>query len=110
MRLIVPVVTGFSQTVKEALRAGMRVGLDIGQPSYTAVEELKDTFAFFAREPDVKEPVDLFYGLLRSFLTKRVESIWRIQEEHPSSYRYVTDTEETEFIESADPRQTRFQP
>jgi hypothetical protein len=94
VRLVVPVVTGFSQAVKEALRAGMRVGLDIDQPGGAAVAELKDGFVFFTREPDVKEPVDLFYGLFRSFLTKRVESLWQIQEEHPSSYRYVTDSGE----------------
>jgi hypothetical protein len=49
---------------------------------------------FFIREPDVREPVDLFSGLLGSFLTKRVESLWKIQEEHPSSRRYVTDSGE----------------
>jgi hypothetical protein len=92
VRLVAPVVTGFSHGVKEALRVGMRVGLDIDQPGDAAVAELKDSFVFFTREPDVKEPVDLFYGLFRSFLTKRVESIWRIQEEHPSSYRYITDS------------------
>jgi hypothetical protein len=94
VRLVVPVAAGFSHAVKEALRAGMRVGLDVDQPADAAVAELKDSFVFFTREPDVKEPVDLFYGLFRSFLTKRVESVWQIQEEHPSSYRYVTDAGE----------------
>jgi hypothetical protein len=91
VRLIVPVIPGFSDTLKQALRSGMRVGLVLDQPCDTAVEELKESFVFFTREPDVKEPVDLFYGLFRSFLTRSVESLWRIQEEHPSAYRYVTD-------------------
>jgi len=91
VRLLIPVIPGFSNVLKQALAGGMRVGLDIDQPCDAAVEELKEAFVFFTREPDVKEPVDLFYGLLRSFLTKRVESLWHIQEEHPSSYRYVTD-------------------
>jgi len=91
VRLIVPVIPGFSDTLKQALRSGIRVGLDIDQPSDAAVEELQESFTFFTREPDVKEPVDLFYGLFRSLLTRRVESLWLIQEEHPSGYRYVTD-------------------
>ncbi|MBI4962263.1 MAG: hypothetical protein HY913_03215 [Desulfomonile tiedjei] len=99
VRLVVPVVAGFSDVVKEALQAGLRVGLEIDQPQTGLVKELQDCFVFFIREADVKEPVDLFYGLFRSFLTKKVESLWQIQEEHPASYRYVTDTGEVTLSE-----------
>lgn len=94
VRLVVPVIKGFSHVVKEALKADLRVMLEIDQPNETLVDELKDTFVFFVREPDVKQPVDPFSQLLKSFLTKRVESLWRIQEEHPRSYRYIKDTGE----------------
>ena len=94
VRVVVPVIAGFSKVVKAALRAGLRVKLEIDQPDSSLVNELMDSLAFFIREPYVKEPVDLFYGVFRSFLTKQVESLWRIQEEHPSSHRYVTDSGE----------------
>jgi hypothetical protein len=99
LRLVAPVATGFSHAVQEALRAGIRVKLAIDQPDDALVQELTDSFLFFLREPDVTEPVDLFYGLFRSFLTKRVESLWKIQEEHPSSSRYITDAGETTLSE-----------
>ncbi len=94
VRLVVPVMNDFGRVVREALRANLRVMLEVDQPSETVVDELEDTFIFFVREPEVKQPIDLFNGLLRSFLTKQVESLWRIQEEHPSSYRYIRDTGE----------------
>jgi len=56
------------------------------------VEELKDLFVFFAREPDVKAPAEFFYSLFSSFLNKQVASLWGIQEEHPFSHRYVMDS------------------
>lgn len=94
VRLVVPVAPGFSTAVKDALQFGLRVKLILDQPDDALVEDLKKCFVFFTREPDVKEPVDLFSGLLGSFLTKRVESLWNIQEEHPSSHCYVTDSGE----------------
>lgn len=94
IRVMIPVIAGFSELVRAALRAGLRVKLEIGQPDGRLVNELMACLAFFIREPYVKEPVDLFYGLFRSFLTKQVESLWSIQEEHPSSHRYVTDSGE----------------
>lgn len=94
VRVVVPVITGFSEVVKAALGAGLRVKLEINQPDASLVNELMDSLTFFIRERYVKEPVDLFYGLFRSFLTKQVESLWHIQEEHPSSHRYVKDSGE----------------
>jgi len=90
--LVLSVVPGFNQVAKEALRAGLRIVLVVDQPDEALVEDLKDLFVFFTRQPDVKAPVEFFYSLFRSFLTKRVESLWQIQEEHPSSYRYVTES------------------
>ena len=49
-RLVLPLVTGFSEPAKEALRAGLSVMLVIDQPDEALVEELKDLFVFFARE------------------------------------------------------------
>lgn len=102
VRLVLPVVTGFGQVAKEAMRAGLRIMLVIDQPDEALVEDLKDIFVFFTREPDVKEPVDFFYSLFSSFLTKRVESLWQIQEEHPSSYRYVTESGEVTLSKRLD--------
>jgi hypothetical protein len=92
VRLVVPVVHGFRKVMKDALQAGLRVKLEIDQPDEESVRELMDGFIFFTQELDVKEPVDLFFGLFRSFFSKKVESLWEIQEEHPHLSRYVTDT------------------
>jgi hypothetical protein len=91
-RLVLPVVPGFSEPAKEALRAGLSMLLLIDQPDQALVEELKELFVFFAREPDVKAPAEFFYSLFVSFLNKQTASLWGIQEEHPFSYRYVTDS------------------
>jgi len=99
IRLVVPVIHGFSRVVKEALRATLRVALEIGQPNGTVVDEIEDTFMYFVRQPEVTQPVDLFSRLLTSFLTGRADSLWRIQEEHPSWNRYVTDAGEV-FLSS----------
>jgi hypothetical protein len=102
VRLMLPVVKGFGQVAKEAMRAGLRIMLVIDQPDDTLVEDLKDIFVFFTREPDVKAPAEFFYTLFSSFLTKRVESLWQIQEEHPSSYRYATESGEVTLSKRLD--------
>ncbi len=91
-RLMLPVVTGFSEPAKDALRGGLSILLMIDQPDAALVEELQDLFVFFAREPDVKAPAEFFYSLFSSFLTKQLASLWAIQQEHPFSHRYVTDS------------------
>ena len=80
VRLIVPVLPGFSLIMKAALRAGLRVMLEIDQPNKELVDELIDGFIFFTLEPDVKEPVDPFFSLFRSFFAKKAQSLWQIQE------------------------------
>ncbi len=94
VRLVLPVVTGFGDMAKDPLRAGLSILLVMDQPNEALVEELKELFVFFAREPDVKAPVEFFYSIFRSFLTKRPAFLWEIQGEHPFSHRYITDSGE----------------
>lgn len=91
VRVVIPIVPGFSKAARVASFLRLPVKLEGGQPDPSLVDELAETLEFFLHNSAVSEPVDYFNGLLTALLHKLPVTLWSIQEEDPSLVRYVTD-------------------
>ena len=91
VRVVIPVVPGFSKAARVASFLNLPVKLEGAQPGPELIEELSETLDFFLHNKAVSQPVDYFSGLLIAILHKLPVTLWEIQEEDPGMVRYVTD-------------------
>lgn len=91
LRVLIPLVPGFSKAARVASFLNLPVKLEGAQPGPDLIDELFDTLDFFLHNKAVSQPVDYFGGLLVAFLHKLQVTLWEIQEEDPRTVRYVTD-------------------
>lgn len=91
VRVVAPIVAGFSKAVRVASFLRLPVKLEGTQPDPPLLEELAETLEFFLHNKAVSEPIDYFNGLLTAMLHKQPLTLWSIQEEDPALIRYVTD-------------------
>lgn len=91
VRVVIPIVAGFSKAVRVASFLRLRIKLEGTQPSAELIDELSETLEFFLHNKAVCEPIDYFTGLLTAVLHKLPVTLWSIQEEDPSMVRYVAD-------------------
>lgn len=91
VRVVIPVVAGFSKAVKVASSLHIPIKLEGTQPEPDVVEELHATLDYFLHHQSVSQPIEYFSGLLMARLHKVPITLWDIQEEDPASVRYITD-------------------
>jgi hypothetical protein len=91
VRVVIPMVAGFSKAVRVASFLHLPIKIEGTQPDESLLEELSETLEFFLHNKAVCEPIDYFSGLLTALLHKLPVTLWSIQEEDPSLVRYVTD-------------------
>ena len=91
IRIVIPIVAGFSKAVRVASFLHLPIKLEGTQPNPSLIDELSETLEFFLHNKAVAEPVDYFHGLLTALLHNLPVMLWSIQEEDPSLVRYVTD-------------------
>jgi hypothetical protein len=91
VRVLIPVVPGFSKAARVASFLNLPVKLEGAQPEAELIDELAETLEFFLHNKAVSQPVDYFSGLLIAILHKVPVTLWDIQEEDPGMVRYVTD-------------------
>lgn len=91
VRVVIPVVPGFSKAARVSSFLNLPVKLEGAQPGAELIEELSETLDFFLHNRAVSQPVDYFSGLLVAILHKLPLTLWEIQEEYPGMVRYVTD-------------------
>lgn len=91
VRVVIPLVSGFSKAVRVASFLQLPVKLEGAQPDATLIEELSETLDFFLHNKAVSQPIEYFSGLLTTVIHKDPVTLWDIQEESPSLVRYVDD-------------------
>lgn len=91
VRVVIPIVPGFSKAVRVASFLQLPVKLESAQPDATLIEELSETLDFFLHNKAVSQPIEYFSGLLTTVIHKHPVTLWDIQEESPSLVRYVDD-------------------
>ncbi len=91
VRLVVPIVVGFSKAVRVASFLRLPVKLEGTQPDPSLIDELAETLEFFLHNKAVSEPIDYFNGFLTAMLHRQPLTLWSTQEEDPALVRYVTD-------------------
>lgn len=91
LRIVIPVVAGFSKAVKVASALHLPIKLEGNQPQPDCIEELCSVLDYFLHNKAVSQEIDYFSGLLTAQFHKRPITLWDIQEEDPRSLRYITD-------------------
>jgi hypothetical protein len=91
VRVVVPIVPGFSKAARVASFLQLPVKLEGAQPDSALVEELSETLDFFLHNKNVLQPIEYFSGLLTAVIHKHPVTLWDIQEEAPAMVRYVHD-------------------
>jgi hypothetical protein len=94
VRVTVPVVPGFSSVVKLATSLNFAVKLEGSQPDPALVEELLRVVHSYLHQETVSEPIEYFHSLFLAFYRGDPVTLWAIQEEDPSRYRYLSDAGE----------------
>lgn len=92
VRVVLPIVPGFSKAVRVASFLQLPVKLEGSQPDAMLIEELSETLDFFLHNKAVSQPIEYFSGLLTTVIHKHPVTLWDIQEEGPSLVRYVDDS------------------
>lgn len=91
VRVVLPVVAGFSSAARVASFLHLPVKLEGAAPDPELLEEFSTTLDFFLYNKAVSQPIDYFSALLTAVLHKQPVSLWELQEEDPALVRYVTD-------------------
>jgi hypothetical protein len=101
-RVTVPVVHGFGKAVKLAVSLDLPVKLTMEQPDQSLIEELDSVLSLCLFQGTCNQPVGFLYELLFSYVENETSSLWTIQEDHPSRYRYVTDAGDVDYLRAPD--------
>jgi len=91
LRVVIPVVAGFSRAVKVASALHLPIKLEGNQPEPEVVEELCAVLDYFLHNKAVAQEMDYFSGLLTAHFHKLPITLWDVQEEDPGSLRYIND-------------------
>lgn len=89
VRVVVPMVAGFSKAVRVASFLRLPVKLEGAQPDSSLLDELAETLEFFLHNKAVSEPIDFFNSLLTAMLHRQPLTLWSMQEEDPALVRYI---------------------
>jgi hypothetical protein len=91
VRVSIAVRPGFEKAVKLALALNFAVKLEVGQPDAALVQELADVLDLYLHRANVMQPVEYFHSIFLSLYHQEPSSLWFIQEEDPTQFRFITD-------------------
>lgn len=91
VRIAIPVVNGFGKAVKLAVSLDFAVKLELGQPDEVLIGEVESILDVYLHRSYVRQPIEFFQTMLRSFYSNEPVSLWEIAEENPEQVRYITD-------------------
>jgi hypothetical protein len=83
VRIVIPVVAGFSKAVKLAVALNFAVKLNMGQPDVELLKEVEEVLDFYLHRSQVRQPIDFFHTTLTSFFNDEPISLWEIVDEVP---------------------------
>jgi hypothetical protein len=90
VRVSMPVRRGFAHAVKVATSLQFAVRLTVGQPRSDEIHEMAETLELYLHKATVAQPIDFYHSSMQYFFRRNDNTLWAIQEEDPSKYRYVT--------------------
>jgi hypothetical protein len=91
LRVSVALQPGFGAVVKLAASLNFMVKVEGGQPDAALIDEMQRIARFYLHRTTVTEPIEFFHSLFLAFYRRELVTLWAIQEEDPSLFRYVTD-------------------
>jgi hypothetical protein len=91
IRVSVPLVPGFGNVVKLAVSLNFAVKVEGGQPEESLSDEMQRIALFYLHQTTVSEPVEFFHSLFLAFYHRDPLTLWAIQEEDPSLFRFIND-------------------
>ncbi|HYQ93139.1 MAG TPA: hypothetical protein VES89_13945 [Candidatus Competibacteraceae bacterium] len=91
VRISIPVTPGFSKAVKLAVSLQFAVKLEITPPQPDLIEELIQVLTLYLHRSTVAQPIEPFHSSLLAFFHQQPVTLWAIQEEDPTLFRYITD-------------------
>ena len=94
VRIVIPVVSGFSSAAKLAVSLNYAVRLEMDQPDESLFEEIESVLDLYLHRSYVRQPIEFFQSLLLSLYRNEPVSVWDIAEENPKHIRYITDAGE----------------
>ncbi len=97
IRVTVPLSQGCARTVKLAISLDFRVKLRLTLLDDTLVDELTGILEYYLHHRTASQPIEFFHSVLMAFYLKQVVTVWDIQEENPSRFRYVSESGRIEF-------------
>jgi hypothetical protein len=68
VRVVIPVVSGFSKAVKLAVALNFAVKLNVKQPNPELLKELEEVLDLYLHRTQIQQPIDFFHMTLTSFL------------------------------------------
>ncbi|HOV85342.1 MAG TPA: hypothetical protein PLM79_03210 [Syntrophobacteraceae bacterium] len=96
VRVFIPVTSGFSRAVKLAASLDFAVKLEPSQPDPQRMGELFRVVDFYLHQWTVSQPVEFIHSMFPGFSHGSPFTLWAVQEEDPSRFRFVTrEGEET---------------
>ena len=98
VRIIIPVVPGFSKAVKLAVALNFAVKLEMRQPDQQLLKEVEGVLDFYLHRSHVRQPIDFFHTTLTSFFHETPISLWEIAEETPVIAEKDQECQECEFF------------
>jgi hypothetical protein len=87
----IPAIPGLSKAVRIANSLQFRVKLDLGQPDTAATAEMMTAVDYYLHHSSVSQPIEFFHTTLTSFYQNDPLTLWDVQEDDPTYFRYVTE-------------------
>lgn len=91
IRVSVHLAPGFGKVVKLAVSLNFTVKVEGGQPEEPLSDEMQLNAHFYLHQSTVSQPIEFFHSLFLAFYHRDPVTLWTIQEEDPSLFRYITD-------------------
>lgn len=91
VRITVPVVSGFSKVIKLAASLNFAVKLEPAQPEGGLIEEMSQVLEAYLHQPMVSQPIEYFHSMFLAFYRSEPVTLWAVQEEDPTCFRYIAD-------------------
>ena len=98
VRIVIPVVAGFSKAVKLAVALNFAVKLEIRQPDGQLLKEVEEVLDLYLHRSNVRQPIDFFHTTLMSFFYNEPISVWAINEETPVTPGAELECHQCEFM------------
>lgn len=92
LRVTVPAIPGALAAVRVAVSLGLRVRLDLGQPSEGVLDELRATVDLYLRGPGTEAPVEPWHSALACVLGRGSPRLWEILEHDPQRHRFFNES------------------